>query len=45
MPGELAGSGMAEIRENRATLFAFALNCAEEAACAHVLGGGRAGNS
>ncbi|HEX8837487.1 MAG TPA: hypothetical protein VF748_11165 [Candidatus Acidoferrum sp.] len=45
MHGELAGSGMAQIGENGATVFAFALNCAEEAACAHVLGGGRAGNS
>lgn len=45
MHGELAGSGMAQIGENGVTLFAFALNCSEEAACAHVSGWGCVGNS
>lgn len=42
MQGEFAGSGMAQIGEYGATLLAFALNRAEEAACAQVLGLGGA---
>ena len=45
MHGELAGSGMAQIGENGATLLALALDGAEEAARAHVLGSGRARNT
>ena len=42
---ELAGSGMAQIGENGPTLFALALDRAEEATCGHVSGSGHAGNT
>lgn len=44
MHGQLAGNGVAEIREDGAALLALAMNGAVEIARAHVLAGGRGGS-